>query len=128
MAFDVLFLIGRVLVGTFYIMNGINHFTKSRTMAGYAKSKKVPFPEFFVFLTGLMLILGGASLLLGYYPILGIALIVVFLVITSLFMHNFWAVPQEQRMSEMINFMKNIALAGSTLMFLAIQAPWAFSI
>lgn len=44
-------------------------------------------------------------------------------------MHNFWTVKDPQtRMAEMINFMKNMALMGSTLMFLAIETPWPFSL
>lgn len=32
-----------------------------------------------------------------------------------------------QKMNEQINFMKNMALLGSTLMFLAIPRPWPLS-
>jgi hypothetical protein len=33
-----------------------------------------------------------------------------------------------QRMGEMVNFNKNLALAGSALMFLAIPQPWPLSL
>jgi uncharacterized membrane protein YphA (DoxX/SURF4 family) len=32
-------LIGRIIVGGFFLMNGFNHFAKLNMMAGYAKSK-----------------------------------------------------------------------------------------
>ena len=97
-------------------------------MAGYAKSKGVPMPEITIPLTGLLLLLGGLSLLLGIYPYIGVALIIIFLVPVTFMMHNFWAVPQEQKMADMVHFLKNIALIGSALMFLAISEPWAFSL
>ncbi len=128
MAFEIAFLIGRILVGLYYIMSGYNHFSKREMTAGYAKSKGVPMPRIAVPLTGLLLLAGGLSLLLGIYPYIGVALIVIFLVPVTLIMHNFWAVPKEQKMSDMINFMKNVALIGSTLMFLAIPEPWPFSL
>ena len=128
MAFEILFLIGRILVGGYYIFNGFNHFSKKDMMAGYAKSKGVPIPDITIPLTGLLLLLGGLSLLLGIYPYIGVALIVIFLVPVTFMMHNFWAVPKEQKMADMVQFMKNIALIGSTLMFLAIPTPWPFSL
>ncbi len=128
MAFEILFLIGRILVGGYYIFSGFNHFSKKDMMAGYAKSKGVPMPEIAVPLTGLLLLLGGISLLLGIYPYIGVALIVIFLIPVTFMMHNFWAVPKEQKMADMVNFLKNIALIGSALMFLAIPEPWAFSL
>jgi len=55
--------------------------------------------------------------------------IVLFLLPTSFMMHNFWAVQDPmQKMGEMINFTKSMALAGSALMFLAIPQPWPFSV
>jgi hypothetical protein len=44
-------------------------------------------------------------------------------------MHRFWDVEDPmQRMGERVNFNKNIALIGSTLMFLAIPQPWPYSV
>jgi len=128
MAFEILFLVGRILLGGYYIMGGINHLTKMNMMVGYAKSKNIPFSNLAVPLTGILLLLGGLSFLLGVYPYLGVLLIIIFLVPVTIMMHNFWAVPQEQKMIEMVNFMKNIALIGSALMFLTIETPWAFSL
>jgi uncharacterized membrane protein YphA (DoxX/SURF4 family) len=52
-----------------------------------------------------------------------------FLVPVAFIMHNFWAVQDPQmKMVEMVNFTKNLALAASALMFLAIPQPWPFSL
>jgi uncharacterized membrane protein YphA (DoxX/SURF4 family) len=126
---EALFLIGRIVVGGFYLFNALNHFSRTDMMAGYAGSKGVPAPRAMVQLTGLMLLVGGLSLLLGVYPRLGVALVVIFLVVVAFWMHNFWAVQDPmQKMGEMVNFTKNLALAGSALMFLAIPEPWPLSV
>lgn len=126
---DALFLVGRILVGLFYLMNALNHFRNVDMMSGYAASKGVPAPRAMVQLTGLMLLVGGLSILLGAYPTLGVAVVVVFLVVVAFWMHNFWTVQDPmQRMGEMVNFNKNLALAGSALMFLAIPQPWPLSV
>jgi len=125
----VAFLIGRIIVGLYYINSGIRHFTHLNMMAGYAGSKGVPLPKLAVPGSGALLVIGGLSLLLGYQPVIGIAAVVLFLIGVSPMMHNFWAVQDPmQKMAEMVNFTKNMALLGSALMFLAIPQPWMYSV
>jgi putative oxidoreductase len=125
---SVLFLIGRIIVGAYYIYNGINHFLKLNMMTAYAKSKGVPLPEFSVVAAGILLLVAGMTLLLGYYPEIGVVALVLFFIPVSLMMHNFWAVGPEEKAVQMINFTKNMALLGSALMFLKIGKPWPFSL
>lgn len=47
----------------------------------------------------------------------------------TLTMHAFWMETNPQmQMSQMINFTKNMALAASALMFLAIPRPWPYGL
>ncbi|HET9995709.1 MAG TPA: DoxX family membrane protein [Candidatus Acidoferrum sp.] len=126
---NIAFLIGRIIVGGFFLMNGFNHFAKLNMMAGYAKSKGTPAPAMAVGGTGVLLLLGGASLLLGYHPTIGAGLLVTFLLGVSFGIHNFWAVQDPQaKMGEMTNFLKNMALLGLLLMTLLIPRPWPMSL
>lgn len=126
---NIAFLIGRIIVGGFFLMSGFNHFAKLNMMAGYAKSKGTPSPAFAVGGTGVLLLLGGASMLLGYHPTIGAALLVIFLLGASFGIHNFWTVQDEQaKMGEMTNFLKNMALLGLLLMTLLIPRPWPMSL
>lgn len=125
----ILFLLGRIIVGGFFLMNALNHFTQVGAMSGYAKMKGVPLPTLEILGTGLLMGLGGLSILVGYMPTFGVALLVIFLLPTSLMMHNFWTIEDPMaRMGDQINFMKNMALVGALLMFLAIPQPWPFSL
>jgi putative oxidoreductase len=126
---NIAFLIGRVIVGGFFLMNGFNHFTNLSMLAGYAKSKGTPAPSAAVAGSGVLLLLGGASLLLGYHPTAGAGLLVICLLDLSIGIHNFWSVQEPQaRMQEQVQFMKNVALLGFVLMTLVIPRPWIFSI
>jgi len=58
---SIAFLIGRVIVGCFCLMNGFNHFAQLNMMTGYAKSKGVPAPALAVGGSGVLLFLGGLS-------------------------------------------------------------------
>ena len=125
----VLFLIGRIIVGIFYLFNALNHFMQLNMLSGYAQSKGVPAPKVAVLGSGLLLLIGGLSFLLGYRPVIGVAAVVLFFLGVTPKMHNFWAIEDPQmKMVEMVNFMKNMALLGSALMFLLIPTPWPFSL
>jgi putative oxidoreductase len=126
---DIAFLIGRIIAGGYFIMGAFNHFRNLGMMTGYAKMKGTPAPAVAVAGTGVLLLLGGFSLLLGYQPIVGIALLIVFLLGVSFNIHNFWTVQDPMmKMGEMVNFMKNMGLIGLLLMLVAIPRPWPMSL
>jgi uncharacterized membrane protein YphA (DoxX/SURF4 family) len=125
---NISFLVGRIIVGIFYLYNGINHFTKFGAMTEYAKFKGVPLAEVAVAVSSLLLLVAAFTIISGIFPEIGVVSLVLFFLPMTFMMHNFWAVVQEQQMAEMVNFSKNIALMGSALMFLGIKKPWAFSL
>lgn len=127
MHLEILFLIGRIILGLFFVNSGFNHFSNLGMIAGYAGSKKILAPKFSTFISGLFLLFGGLSILLGIYQVIGIFLIIAFLLPAAFFVHNFWALSKEQKPTEKINFMKNLALVGALLMLLQIQ-NWPYSI
>ncbi len=106
---------GRALLGLFFVFNGVNHFLKREMMTGYAESKGVPLAQVMVPVTGLFLLGGGLSIILGAYVTVGVALLLVFLAVTTPMMHDFWAVGENQQQQEMVNFLKNMALLGAVL-------------
>lgn len=123
------FLIGRILFGGFFIYNGINHLRHHQQMAPYVESKGVPSPSLAVKLSGIQLIVGGTSLLLGVKPKLGAAAIIGFLAGVSPVMHDFWRNEDpNERQNNMSSFMKNAALAGGALALMGVEEPWEGSV
>ena len=123
------FLIGRLVFGGFFLYNGINHFRNHTQMAQYAQAKGVPAAEVAVIGTGVALSVGGASILLGVKPKVGALAILGFLAGVSPVMHDFWKQEDPgQRQNEMINFSKNMAMAGAALALLGVEEPWEASV
>lgn len=121
-------LLGRAIFGGYFLYSGINHFLNREAMSGYAKMKGVPSAEVAVPGTGLLLVLGGLSLICGYRPKLGAALITAFLAGVSPKMHRFWSESDpERRQAEMVNFFKNMALIGGAMLAAAEPEPWPYS-
>jgi uncharacterized membrane protein YphA (DoxX/SURF4 family) len=68
---DWLYLIGRVLFSLIFLLSGLGHLTQSDALSQYAASKGVPAPKAATLLSGLMILAGGLSVLLGVYMEIG---------------------------------------------------------
>ncbi len=126
---SVLFLIGRILFGGYFLMSAFNHFAHVGMLSGYTQSKGVPAPKLAVMVSGILLLIGGLSVLFGLYPTIGAVALILFLVPVSFMMHAYWKVQDPQmKMVERINFMKNLALVGAALLLLFVSQPWPESL
>lgn len=113
---DWLYLIGRILFSLIFLLSGFAHLTQSNAMGQYAASKGVPAAKAATLVSGLMILAGGLSVLLGVFMEIGTWLIVFFLVPTSLMMHNYWAIDDPlQKSVERAQFNKNVSMAGAAL-------------
>jgi putative oxidoreductase len=123
------FLLGRMIFGGFFLYSGIHHLQERKSLAQYASAKNVPMPEIAVTATGVLLIAGGASILLGVKPKWGTLAAITFLGGVSPVMHDFWSFEDpNQRQNEMINFIKNMALLGGALALMGVEEPWPASV
>jgi putative oxidoreductase len=114
-------LLGRLLFGLLFIMSGPNHFAKQTI--GYAAAQGMPLASLAVPLSGLMALVGGLSIVLGYRAKLGAWLIVLFLVPVTFMMHKFWGIADPAvAQVQMIMFMKNVAILGGALLITQLGA------
>ncbi len=98
-------------------------------MAGYAEYKGLPAPRFSVLASGGLLILGGLGVTVGVFPVVAAVALAVFLIVSAVAMHDFWAVPDEDRQDELNSFLKNVTLAGGALVVAAsATGTWALSV
>ena len=127
------FLAGRALFAWFFLTAGYGHLTNINGMAQYAAMNKVPAPKLAVAGTGVILLAGGLSILLGFYVPIGSLLLVVFLVPTAFMMHKFWGLSDAMAAAgQRAHFWKNITLAGAALLifYFATLHPeaWVYSL
>jgi putative oxidoreductase len=108
-------ILGRFLFALIFVMAGANHFNKQTI--GYSASQGVPLAAIAVPLSGVLAIVGGLSILLGYRAKLGAWLIVLFLIPVTLMMHKFWTVTDPMTAQiQMVMFMKNVSMLGGALL------------
>jgi uncharacterized membrane protein YphA (DoxX/SURF4 family) len=129
---DIVFLIGRIIVGIYYLYNAANHFNlfgQTAGMVAWTSSKGVPSAKVLVFVAGVLLTIGGLTILTGFMPTIGVIALVLFFVPVTYKMHDFWNEQDAAaKANQTIAFAKNAGLLGSALMFLAIPQPWVLSL
>jgi putative oxidoreductase len=106
---------GRLLFTAMFLLSSISLIGGNGIQ--HAAAQGVPFASIAVPIAGVLALLGGLSVLLGYHARIGALLIVLFLVPVTLMMHRFWNLSDpQQTMFQQVHFMKNTALLGAALM------------
>jgi len=106
--------VGRVLFAAIFVMAAFGHFS-SQSVA-YAASQGVPLASVAVPLSGIIALVGGISIALGFRARFGAWLIVLFLVPVTFMMHRFWAVDDAMMAQiQQIMFLKNLSMLGAAL-------------
>ncbi len=107
--------IGRVLFSSIFIIKSFEHFSGS--LVSYASKMGVPFPSVLVPIWGIIALIGGLGVVLGYKTKTAAWLLVIFLIPTTIYMHPYWLSGSSlEAMMQHYCFWKNISLIGASLM------------
>lgn len=110
--------LGRLLYGGILAYMAIDGFKNNEKRVEIAEESGVPIPEFFVpFVTG-MLFVANLGIILWKYPRASAGALIVFFLGTTPVIHNFWTMEGKERQGNKINFLKNCALLGCSIMLL----------
>jgi putative oxidoreductase len=119
---DALALVGRILIAVLFIPAGFGKLTGFTGTVGYIASAGLPLPQVSA-AAAIVVELGlGLALLVGYRARLAALVLAVFTLAASFFFHNYWAVPADKAMVQQLMFMKNVAITGGLLAFVAFGA------
>jgi putative oxidoreductase len=104
--------LGRVLFSLIFVISAPMDFT-AQSIA-YAAAQGVPLASVAVPIAGVLALLGGLSVALGYKTRIGALLLVLFLIPVTLMMHRFWGIADAQAaMVQRVMFMKNVSMLGA---------------
>ena len=116
---DALSLIGRIFLAVIFVVSGFTKISGFEGLVGQIASKGFPAAQVFAVATIVIEIGAGLLLIAGWKARWAAFLLAVFTAIVTIFFHNFWAMPEAQKMMQQIQFMKNLALIGGLLMVVA---------
>jgi putative oxidoreductase len=112
-----LFLLARLVFGGVLAFNAINNLRDLDNNIAYAENNGAPRPELTVPFASGALLFGSLGIVLWRVPRLAAVSVLSFLVPTTPVMHDFWAVDEDQKTMEKIQFLKNLGLIGGALAF-----------
>jgi putative oxidoreductase len=114
--------LGRLLLSSIFILSAVGKLNDWQGTAEMMAARGLPAVDALLSIAVGLELVGGVLVLLGLYARWGALTLLIFIVPVTLIMHNFWAQPDAQRMAELVNFMKNVAITGGLLFVLAMGA------
>ena len=108
-------LIGRVLVGSMFLVAGIRHYMFYAGTVGYFTKLGFPAPEAMVWLSIIVHIAGGILLIAGWKTQWASWLLLALVVIATAMAHRFWQFDAAQYGNQLNHFLKNLAIIGGLL-------------
>ena len=115
-------LLGRILLAAIFLLSGFGKLTAISGTAGYFGAMGLPVPTVTAIVVGLIELLGGIAILVGFQTRIAAWVLAIFTIATALVAHTGWA-----DQNQMIHFLKNVAITGGFLV-LASSGPGAYSI
>ncbi len=107
-------LLGRIFYSSIFIIASITHF--SPTSIQYATSVGIPMASITLPFSGLLALLGGLSILLGFKAKIGAWLIVAFSLLILIMLHKSWSSGSFLATMQNIQLLKDLSLMGAALL------------
>lgn len=112
-------LVGRILLALMFLLSGISKLSGLEGTAGYIASKGLPMPQVLAILAAVVEFVAALMVIVGWRARWGALALIVFTLLATFLFHNFWAMPEAQKMMQQQAFMKNIAAVGGLLLVFA---------
>lgn len=117
-----LVVIGRVLLALMFILAGFSKLGNLGGTAAYIASGGLPMASALAVLVGLLELLGGIAIAVGWQTRWAALALALFTLAASLLFHAFWSLPADKAMMQQLMFMKNLSVAGGLFIVAAFGA------
>jgi putative oxidoreductase len=118
---------GRGLLALIFITSGFSKLAGIQATAGYIGSVGLPAPALLAVLTGVLEVVAGLLLVVGFKARWAALALGVFTLLASVLFHAYWSAPADQQFIQQLMFMKNLAIAGGMFFIAALGAgPLSF--
>ncbi|MEO1642722.1 MAG: DoxX family protein [Pseudomonadota bacterium] len=114
-------IVGRFLLGLYFVLPGIMKFTDYERTIAYMQFHEIPFSEPSLVIAGVTNIVGGLLLMTGRHVKYIAFAFVMYVLAVNLMLHDFWTMEGDAATRETQNFVKNLGIVAG-LLVLAGQA------
>jgi putative oxidoreductase len=113
---NICLLLGRLLMGTYFILPGLQKITNYQTMTDYMLAHNVPATVFLLPVTIALQIVLGLAIIVGFKGKVAAFILAGLTLIISIYMHDFWNMVESlERTHETQNFFKNLGITAGLL-------------
>jgi putative oxidoreductase len=109
---QVMILTGRILLAFIFLASGLSKIPGWDATANFMASKGFPWVPVFLFPAIFIEVIGGLCLCFGFRARVAAAVLLIYMIPVTLLFHNFWVEQGMERQTQLINFMKNLAIMG----------------
>ena len=120
-------LIGRWLIAAIFLVSGFAKLTDLPGTVQHMAAMRIPYPDTLALVAGCAEMLGAVAIALGLLTRVASAGLILFLIPATLVFHAFWNFAGQERLPQMVNFMKNLAIIGGLAVLMA-QGAGRFSL
>jgi putative oxidoreductase len=120
--FSWMLLIGRILIGSLFLVEGIRQVVFCAGSVGYFNKLGFPVPEAMVWLSIIIHIAGGILLIVGWKAQWTSWVLLLLVVIATAMGHRFWQFDAAQYGNQLDHFLKNLAIIGGLLYVITLGA------
>jgi putative oxidoreductase len=114
-------LAGRLLMGIYFILPGIQKITDFEKMTAYMEVHNVPIITVLLPLTILLQLAAGAAIIVGYKGKIAAFILAGLTFVITIYMHNFWDMAAGmEKVHELQNFFKNMGIMAGLLMVVSL--------
>lgn len=124
---DGLLLTGRILLVVLFVKFGLGKVVAFASTSAYMASADLPAPSLMTLVAILMELGVGLAIAIGFYTRPLALVLAIYTLVAALIGHPYWNMGGELRYDSMINFYKNISIAGGLLVLIA-TGPGAYSL
>ena len=119
---------GRLLLGLYFILPGLQKIVSFDAMSQYMAQHNVPVVTPLLVLTIVLQLSAGLAIILGFKGRIAAFILAGLTLVISVFMHNFWNLPEGGNVAhETQNFVKNMAIMAG-LLILSARGTGPFSL
>jgi len=120
-------LLARILLAVLFLYSGVMKIAMFSQILPLMQAKGFPLPGMSLGIAVAVELIGAALLIAGYQARLAAWALFIYLIPTTLVFHNFWAAQGMEHQTQLVNFLKNLAIMGGLLM-IAAAGPGALSL
>jgi putative oxidoreductase len=119
---DILLLLARICVSIVFVYSGVDKFVCWNDALKFCHQHKMPQPKAILATTAVLHIVCGLMVLLGVLARAGAVLLLLFTIITTLWVHNPIGRPRDDFRHEMMISLEHLAIVGG-LLLIAVMGP-----